>query len=105
MHKMIVTHVSGNPGLKEDDPCKIYHHANAFIWPNHYSKSLEAYFDLFVEARKDFRELGMDSVECLTVIESRWCKGVPILRFKVSPNTQKEGWKNRTKDLPDMVLS
>lgn len=95
--KFIVTHSWGRNNE--------FRNGNAFIIPNHYSNSLAAYSNLMEEARKDFPNLKAEDVECLTVRESGWCKGMPVIQFSVEPDSRKNGWLNCEDHLPDAKLA
>jgi len=58
--------------------------------------------ELAAEARKDFPDLKDEDVDCRTVVESGYCKSMPIIRFSVPPDTKKDGWYSCEDRLPDI---
>lgn len=97
-HKYIVSHSWGNNATHDE-----YRSGNAFIIPNNYDHSLAGFIRMLKEARKSFPSLKLSDVECLTVLQSSWCKGCPLIRFPVEPDIKIEGWENQEKRLPDVV--
>ena len=98
MTKLIVTH-SWGPNNKNRS-------GNAYIFPQHYSHSLESYAKLAKQAKADWKELNLSDsdIECLTITKSSWCQGHPIIRFSVPADSVCDGWKNFTESLPDIYI-
>jgi len=57
-----------------------------FIIPDHYHNSAVTYLAMFAVARQDFPTLDLDDVECSVVVQSHWCKGMPIIEFSMDPD-------------------
>jgi hypothetical protein len=84
--KYIFTHSVGYDNGKEKK------YANAFLIPRNYDRSFEGYKLLVKEAKKDFPDLVDDEIHCGVVVDSTWCKGMPILRFPLPLGTTKDGY-------------
>lgn len=97
--KAIVTHSWGNNPDRDE-----HRSGNAYIWPNHYHHGLASFIEMFLEAKKAFPELKIEDCECRTVVQSSWCKGMPVLTFSVEADIEREGWTNQDR-LHDMQLS
>lgn len=95
MEKYIVTH-----SIEYDDGHVAYY-SNGVIIASTYNHSIKLYQNLLEEVQKSFPELTESQVECRTVVESRWCKGLPMLFFPLKPQTIAEGWRN-VSELPDV---
>lgn len=81
-------------------------YTNAYIIPNHYSKSFNTFAKLVEELRKTFKGAKSADIECHTVTHSSWCKGSPIIRFLVTKKAvfDKCGWIECDK-MPDIQYS
>ena len=89
-HKFIVTHEAAGAKF-----------CNAFIVSTVYSHSFENFTTILNEARKDFT-VKDSAVECLSVRESRWVKGCPLIRFSLPVGAEAEGWTQCEGKLPDV---
>ena len=74
---------------------------NGFLISTNYSHSFEHYQQMIEEARKSFF-FGDADVECRTVIESRWVKGCPAIRFRLPNGSEAVGWQQCQDRMPDI---
>jgi hypothetical protein len=98
-NKYIVTHevdfgTAQEPGKKR--------FGNAYIIANCYDHSLPSFQRMIAMAKKAFPRIKDKEIECRTVIYSSWCKGCPVIKFPVPPDSQREGW-TETSSMPDVA--
>lgn len=97
--KAIVSHSWGNNPTQDE-----HRSGNVYIWTRNYDRSVESYLGMYAEALKAFPDLKIGDCECLFVSKSRWCRGVPVLKFHALPDLKIDGYENRENHLHDMIV-
>ena len=75
---------------------------NCAIISGNYSKHLDSYLKLFNEARRDFKHLTYDEVECLEVKNSIRCKGNSMLCFQIPANNKIPGGWRKSNNIEEL---